>query len=61
MKKSARLAVLDVSAAIMELTTPLHEALCDEGQCDLENPCPYCKINEILMTALTTESIDDGT
>jgi hypothetical protein len=36
----------------MERTVAAHEKLCDEGKCSLDAPCPYCKVNEILMEEL---------
>ena len=59
--KTARLAVLDLSDEIMKIAVPAHEALCDEGECDLSTPCPYCQIISALTNALNTESIGDGT
>ena len=46
MSEEAVLAFID---AIMKHTVAGHEKLCDENKCSVENPCPYCKINDIMM------------
>jgi hypothetical protein len=59
-QKTARLAVLDLIDKVMQFTVPQHEAMCDEGKCDLDNPCPFCKINDIMTGSLATEAIDEA-
>jgi hypothetical protein len=44
--KDAVLAFID---AIMEFTVPAHEKLCDENKCTIEDPCPYCRVNDKMM------------
>jgi hypothetical protein len=48
-RKSARLLALDFVDRVMERTVAAHLSLCDEGKCNLEAPCAYCQIGEILM------------
>ena len=52
MPNSGRVAVLAFVDAVMERTLAAHEKLCDQDECSVENPCPYCQINEILMSEL---------
>lgn len=49
-RKSARLIALDFINAVMEKLVPAHEKLCDEGKCTLEDPCPYCQIQDLMMS-----------
>ena len=57
-KSKQREHVLTFVDTIMESTVAAHEKLCDEGKCDkcgkpkctLEDPCPYCLVNEMMMT-----------
>lgn len=42
--------VLEFIDTIMESTVAAHEKLCDDGKCTLDDPCPYCRVNEIMMT-----------
>ena len=51
-RKSARLAILEISDEIMKITVPAHEALCDEEKCNLETPCVFCRINDLLTETL---------
>jgi hypothetical protein len=49
-KSKKREHVLEFVDTIMESTVAAHEKLCDEGKCTLEDPCPYCRVNEMMMT-----------
>jgi hypothetical protein len=51
-RKTARLAVLELSDLIMQITVPAHETQCDEEKCSLDVPCVFCRINEVLTSAL---------
>ena len=50
MSKSRRQYVLEFVDTIMDSTVAEHEKLCDEGKCTLDDLCPYCRVNEIMMT-----------
>ena len=51
-RQGGREAVLGFIDRVMERTVPEHEKLCDAGRCGPLDPCPWCRIHEIMMESL---------
>lgn len=50
--KTAREANLELIDGVMERTVAEHEKALGAGGCSVLDPCPWCRVNDMLMEAL---------